>query len=74
LGDYASATFWPGGAIQAGVAGLAGLAAAVVAFVVSIPIVSGIVIVIGGFMAMMSIYTFVHEGRAAMRRRGPSPD
>ena len=74
LGDYASATFWPGGAIQAGVAGLGGLALAIVAFLLSIAVVSGIVIAVGGFMAMMSIYTFVHEGRAAMRRRGPSPD
>ena len=74
LGDYASATFWPGGAIQAGVAGLGGLVLAAVAFVLSIPIVSGIVVVIGGFMALMSVYTFVHEGRAAMRRRRPSAD
>ena len=74
MAEHASSTFWPTGAIQAGVAGLAGLAAAAVAFALSIPVVSGIVIVIGGFMAVMSIYTFVHEGRAAMRRRGPSPD
>ena len=74
LAEHASATFWPGGAIQAGVAGLAGLVAAVVAFVLSIPIVSGIVVVVGGFMAVMSIYTFVHEGRATLRRRGPAPD
>ena len=74
MAEHASATFWPNGAIQAGVAGLAGLAAAAVAFALSIPVVSGIVIVIGGFLAVMSIYTFVHEGRAAMRRRGPSPD
>jgi hypothetical protein len=74
LGEYASATFWPGGAIQAGLAGLGGLAAALVAFAVSIPVVSGIVIVVGGFMVLMSVYTFVHEGRAAMRRRRRAPD
>ena len=74
LGAYASATFWPGGAIQAGVAGLGGLAAAVVAFVLSIPIVSGVVIIVGGFMALMAVFTFVHEGRAAMRRRGQPSD
>jgi len=72
--EQASATFWPSGAIQAGAAGLAGLAAAVVAFALSIPVVSGIVIVVGGFMAVMSIYTFVHEGRAALRRRGSTSD
>ena len=74
MAEYASATFWPRGAIQAAVAGLGGLAAAVVAFVLSIPIVSGIVIVVGGFMAVMAVYTFVHEGRAALRRSGHSPD
>jgi hypothetical protein len=74
LRDYASATFWPGGAIQAGVAALGGLAIATIAFLLSIPVVSGIVIAIGGFVAIMSVYTFVHEGRAAMRRRGPTAD
>jgi hypothetical protein len=74
LWDYASATFWPGGAIQAAVAGLGGLAAAAVAFLLSVPIVSGIVIAIGGFMALMSAYTFVHEGRAAIRRGRQAPD
>jgi hypothetical protein len=74
LGDYPSATFWPGGAIQAGVAALGGLAIATIAFLLSIPVVSGIVIAIGGFIAIMSVYTFVHEGRAAMRRRGPTAD
>ena len=74
MAEEASATFWPGGAIQAGVAGLAALAAAVVAFALSIPVVSGIVIVVGGFMAVLSIYTFVHEGRTAMRRGRSTSD
>ena len=67
---YAEATFWPGGAIQAAVAGLIGAALAVGAWFVAIPILSGIVIVVGGFMAVMSIFTFVHEARRAIRTRG----
>jgi hypothetical protein len=69
MAEHASATFWPRGAIQAGVAGVVGLAIAVVAFVLSIPALSGIAIVIGLFLAVMSVLTFVAEGRAARRRR-----
>ena len=66
LADDASATFWPAGAIQAAVAGVAGALLAIVAWFLSITVVSGIAIVIGGFMAVMSVYTFIHEAR---RRR-----
>jgi uncharacterized RDD family membrane protein YckC len=69
MAEEASATFWPGGAIQAGVAGVAGLAIAAVAFWLSIPIVSGIAIVVGLFLAAMSVLTFVAEGRNAARHR-----
>lgn len=63
LADEASATFWPAGAIQAAVAGLVGAAIAVGAWVVSIPVISGIAIVIGGLLALMSVLTFVQEAR-----------
>jgi hypothetical protein len=69
MGEYASATFWPHGAIQAGLAGGGGLLLAIVAWVIGIPIVSGVAIVIGGFLFVMAVYTFIHEGRVAMRRR-----
>ena len=69
LADYASATFWPAGAIQAAVAGGAGAVIAAVAWVLSIPVLSGIAIVIGGFLVVMAIFTFVHEGRKAMAAR-----
>ena len=68
MAEQASATFWPRGAIQAAVAGVVGLVIAVVAFVLSIPILSGIAIVVGLFLAAMSVVTFVAEGRNAMRR------
>ena len=69
MAEHASATFWPRGAIQAGVAGLVGLVIAAVAFVLSIPVLSGIAMVVGGFMALLAVLTFVAEGRAAARRR-----
>jgi hypothetical protein len=75
LADYASATFWPGGAIQAAVAGGIGLVIAIVAWFLGIPVLSGIAIVIGGFLFVMAVYTFIHEGRKAMkaRRAGGEP-
>jgi hypothetical protein len=70
MAAYASATFWPRGAIQAAVAGGAGLAIAVGAWFVGIPVVSGIAIVVGAFMFAMAVYSFIHEGRVELRRRG----
>jgi hypothetical protein len=77
MAEHASATFWPGGAIQAAVAGGIGGAIAVVAWILSIPVVSGILVVVGGFMAVMAVFTFVHEGRkrlAGRRARDTPPD
>ncbi len=65
---YASATFWPRGAIQAATAGAAGAVIAVIAWFVGIPIVSGIAVVIGAFLFAMSVLTFVAEGRKRMRK------
>ena len=70
MAAYADATFWPRGAIQAAVAGAAGLAVAVGAYVVGIPIVSGIAILIGGFLFVMAVFTFIHAGVVATRGRG----
>lgn len=69
MAEHASSTFWPRGAIQAAVAGLAGAVVAAIAWLLSIPILSGIVIVVGGFMAAMAVLAFVAEARAARRRR-----
>jgi hypothetical protein len=63
MADYADAKFWPGGAIQAALAGAFGVLIAIAAWIVGIPILSGIVIVIGGFMFVMAVFTFVHAGR-----------
>jgi hypothetical protein len=74
LAEYASATFWPAGAIQAAVAGGIGLIVAVVGWFLGIPFLSGIVIVIGGFLFVMAVYTFIHEGRKAMKGRRTSSE
>ena len=67
MAEYASATFWPRGAIQAAAAGTGGGVLAVVAWRVGIPIVSGVLIVIGLFLAVMAVWTFVHQARRALR-------
>ena len=74
MSDYADATFWPSGAIQAAVAGGFGLLIAVIAWLVAIPILSWIVILVGGFMFVMAVFTFVQEGRKALRSKGSDTD
>jgi hypothetical protein len=72
LGDlaaYASATFWWRGATQAALAGGGGAFLAVVAYALSIPLLSGLLILVGGFLFVMAILTFVHEGRETLKRR-----
>jgi hypothetical protein len=69
MAAHASATFWPGGAIQAAVAGGVGGLIAVIAWRLGIPLLSGLVALIGGFMFVMAVYTFIHEGRNAARSR-----
>lgn len=69
MAAHASATFWPAGAVQAAVAGGVGGAIAVGAWLLGIPLVSGLVALAGGFMFVMAVFTFVHEGRKAVSSR-----
>jgi hypothetical protein len=69
MAEHATATFWPAGATQAAVAGGLGAVVAIVAWMAAIPILSGVLVVIGGFMAVLAIWTFVVEGRRTLRRR-----
>lgn len=63
LSEHASATFWPGGAIRAVLVGGVGLIAAIAAYLLGIPILSGLVIIIGLFLFALSIATLVSESR-----------
>ena len=74
LGDEADAMFWPSGAVQAAIAGIFGLAIAIIGWFLPIPIVGWILILVGGFMFVMSVFTFVHAGRKAFRARGSPGD
>lgn len=69
MSAYASATFWPYGAIRAVVVGGVGLLAAVAAYLIGIPIVSGVVIVVGLFPFLLSIATLVAEARKRAQGR-----
>jgi hypothetical protein len=69
MAEYASATFWPRGAVQASVAGLVGGAAAVVAWMLGIPVISGVVALGGGFMFVMAVWSLVHKSRKAIAAR-----
>jgi hypothetical protein len=69
MAAHASATFWPGGAIQAALAGGAGLVIAIVAWLIGIPVLSGIAILIGMFLFAGAVYTFIHEGRKRLKAR-----
>lgn len=68
MSAYASATFWPQGAIRSVVAGLIGAALTVGAYLVGIPILSGIVMVVGVFLVVLTAVTLVSETR---KRGGP---
>jgi len=63
LAAHADATFWPAGATQAAVAGGLGGVIAVVAWFLGIPVVSGLLMLVGGFMFAMAAYTFIHQAR-----------
>lgn len=72
MAAYASATFWPAGAIQAAIAGGVGAVIALAAWLVGIPVLSPVLMLVGVFMLVMAIYTFVHAGRNALKRREPT--
>jgi len=72
MAEYASATFWPRGAIRALLAGVIGLAIAVVAWLSGIPVLNVLGVLVGGFLFVLSVFTFVAEGRKRLGR--PSAD
>ena len=70
MSAYASATFWPYGAIRSIVVGGVALLLAIGAYLVGVPILSGLVMVVGVFMAVHSVVTLVAEAR----KRGERPE
>ena len=70
MAAYADATFWPSGAIRSAIAGGGGLVAAIAAYLIGIPIISGIVMIVGLFMFVLSVVVFVSYAR---KPRSTSP-
>jgi hypothetical protein len=69
MGAHADATFWPGGAVRGIVVGSGGLVAVIAAWVVGIPLVSGVVVIVGGFLFALAALTLVAETRKRLRRQ-----
>ena len=67
---FASATFWPHGAIRSLVAGAIGAILAIGAWALSIPILSGLVIAVGLFLVVLTASVLGSETRKWWRRRG----
>ena len=59
----ASATFWPRGAVRAAAAGIGGAILAGVAWVLGIPVLSGVLVAVGVFLVALTVATFVFEAR-----------
>ena len=69
MAEYASSTFWPGGAIRTVVAIGIGIAVAVIAWQVGIPLLSGGVALFALFMVGIFVFTLVVEARKALAKR-----
>jgi len=68
MAEYASATFWPRGAIRTFVAGVIGLAIAVGAWVIAIPVLNILGVLVGGFLVVLSVVVLAAEGRKLINR------
>jgi hypothetical protein len=73
MAEYASATFWPRGAIRTLVAIAVGVVVAVVAWSLAVPLVSGGVALFAAFMVAIFVITLVAEGRKAFNARRDQP-
>jgi hypothetical protein len=65
----ASATFWPAGAAQAAGAGVTGGVVAVVAWLASIPVLSGLLVAVGALVVAMAVHTFIRQVRTSAKAR-----
>ena len=71
MSDYASATFWPAGAIRTVVGGAVGLALAIGGWVLGIPIIGWLLILVGGFLFILSLVVLASEARKRLRSEQP---
>ena len=69
MAEYASATFWPGGAIRTVVALVISVAVAVIAWQVGAPLLSGAITLFALFMVGIFGFTLVAESRKGLARR-----
>jgi hypothetical protein len=74
MAEYASATFWPNGAIRTVVAIVIGMTVAVGAWIVGIPLLSGGITLFAVAMVAIFVWTLIAEGRTALKRRGERPE
>jgi len=74
MAEYASATFWPRGAIRTIVAGVIGLVIAVGAWVIGIPILNIVGVLIGGFLVALCVVTLLAESRKLVRGKPENGD
>ena len=69
MAEYASATFWPKGAIRTVVAIVIGLGVIALAWALGIPLLSGVLALVALFMVGIFVFTLVAEGGKALKRR-----
>jgi hypothetical protein len=69
MSAFASATFWPHGAVRSVVAGAIGAGLAIGAWALSIPIVSGLLVGVGLFLVVLCATVLGSEARKWWRRQ-----
>ena len=74
MAEYASATFWPRGAIRTVVAGVIGLVIAVGAWVLGIPILNILGVLLGGFLVVLCVVTLAAESRKLVGAKPENDD
>ena len=76
MAEYASATFWPGGALRTAVAIVIGIVVAVISWQAGVPLLSGSVALFALFMVGIFVFTLVVETRKllATRKSPNDPD
>src|SRR5215210_474888 len=61
MSAYASATFWPAGAIRSVIAAVIGAGMLVAGYLLGIPVISWILELVGGFLLVLDVYVLIDE-------------